>query len=221
MTTRAISHQLEDDAQFLALVSPVWDYLALNEQPQPSDVIFVFGGLDLAVPTRAAELYSLHYAPIVLVTGNAGALTKEVFSKPEAIVFRDRMVELGVPSGSVILELTATNTYQNVSLGMRTLRQAGRIPTTALLVAKSFLMRRCYATFLRQYPEVQTRSCPPQGSLLHFCDRPRHEFAERLVAELERLDSYSVKGDIAALCIPASVRAAASTIRQVLTALDQ
>lgn len=129
----------------------MWDYLALAETPRAADAIFVFGSRNLAVPARAAALYHEGHAPQVLVTGSYGCMTREVFPKPEALVFRDSLVEGGVSSSAILTEPVATNTLENVRLGVETLQRAGRMPSRVLLVAKGFVMRRCVATFAQQF----------------------------------------------------------------------
>jgi len=103
-------------------LQPLWDYLAISAQPISADAIFVFGSLDFAVPDRAAELYHAGHAPRVLVTGSYGRLTRDVFPKPEALVFKDRLVAAGVPPDVVVTEDKAANTLENVRSGMDALR---------------------------------------------------------------------------------------------------
>lgn len=195
---------------------PIWEYLAPSDSPVKSDAIFVFGGLDMAVPTRAAELFCQGWSNTVLITGNAGKLTKDVFSEPEARVFRNRMIESGVPESAILLEEAATNTQQNVEFGMDVLARHGLVPQSALLVAKPFLARRCLATFEKHFSSVRVCSCPPSGSILTFMDRPRAEFAERLVAELIRLRDYAVQGFITSQHIPPEVDIAAMKVTEML-----
>lgn len=197
------------DRDFWPLVQPLWEYLALVEPPRSADVIFVLGSRDLAVPDHAAALFHGGHAPQILVTGSYGRMTRDVFPKPEALVFRDRLVEAGVPPSAILTEPVATNTLENVRLGVETLRRVDRMPTTALLVAKGFVMRRCVATFARQFEHVRVRACPPEGGMATSLDRSPTEFAARLVAEIDRLERYAESGDIQAQRIPPSVREAA------------
>ena len=197
------------DTDLWPFVQPLWEYLALAEPPCSADVIFVFGSRDLTVPTRAAALFHQGHAPQVLVTGSYGRMTRDVFPKPEALVFRDHLVEAGVPPTAILTEPVATNTLENVRLGIETLRRADRLPATALLVANGFVMRRCVATFARQCDDIQVRACPPDGGVATALDRSPTEFATRLVAEIDRLDRYAETGDIRAQEIPSAVREAA------------
>lgn len=208
------SHARRTEMEYLSndVLRPLWEYLAVSETPRPADVIFVFGSGDLRVPTRAAELFRQGYAPRALVTGSFGPMTRHVFPKPEADVFADCLVAQGVPRAAIVTEDEATNTLENVRLGMSALRAAGVHPRTALLVAKEFVMRRCVATFEKQYPEVQVTPCPPTGGMAEARDRSPVAFATRLVAEIDRLDRYGGRGDIRPQTVGPSVRDAAQAI---------
>jgi hypothetical protein len=210
---------LSDD-EYEELLSPVWRFLVVNDQPKRSDIIFVFGGLDLAVPIRAAELYHAKIATQILITGNIGPLSKNVFNKPEAQIFRDEMIKHHVPSSSVLIEDKATNTLQNVMLGMNLLLSSNITIESAVLVAKPFLMRRCLATFQHHYNKIKVLACPPQGPILKFCDRPRREFAERVLAELHRIKIYSEKGDITPQPLSIDVENGIATISKILSLSD-
>lgn len=197
---------------FERLAGPLWNYLALADEPARADVIFVFGSQALDVPARAAELYRASHAPVVLASGRYGRMTRGVFDRPEALVFRDRLLRDGVPPAAVVTETEAGNTLQNVVFGLAALRRKRIAVGSALLVAKPFVMRRCAATFARQAPDVRVRCCPPRTDLTGALDRPPAAFAARLAAELERLERYAARGDVARQTIPEPVRAAARRI---------
>jgi len=205
-----------EEAEYERLLAPLWAYLARAHEPVPSDVIFVFGSRDFAVPRQAAQLYAAGLSSRVLVSGQFGPMTERVFDKPEALVFRDEMSRLGVPLSAIIAELRARNTLENVRFGMLAVTRAGHKPRSALLVAKAFVMRRCLATFARQYPAVDVRGCPPVGTLVAHRDRPRAAFAARLVGELHRLDRYGSAGDIEPQVIPPSIRATTHQVEKLL-----
>jgi uncharacterized SAM-binding protein YcdF (DUF218 family) len=203
-----------DIAQFEALIQPLWGYLSVSDSPFPADVIFVFGCRDLAVPARASELYSDGYASRVLLTGSFGRMTQGVFEKEEALVFEDYLLKAGVPKEAIIVEKAATNTLENVRFGMAKLKSHEISVRSALLVGKNFLMRRSIATFAKQFQSIHVLACPPCGGISQALDRSTEAFAVRLVAEVERLDRYSRKGDISRLQIPESIRAAVTRIRK-------
>ena len=194
------------------LVGPLWTFLAVTQEPVRSDVIFVFGSQDLRVAGHAASLYHGGYAPAVLVSGHYGRMTRELFTKPEALVFKDHLVRGGVPPSVVMTECDARNTLENVLRGLDVLRGHGSHVSSALIVAKPFVMRRCAATFAKQAPGVRVRCCPPTADLVASIDRAPDAFAMRLVAELERIDRYGADGDIAQQDVPQSVRVVARRI---------
>lgn len=196
-----------------AAMHVLWEYLLVAQAPAPADVVFVFGSQDLAMPDRAAELYRAGHAPAVLVTGGFGRMTRGVFDRPEALVFRDRLLAAGVPETAIVTETEAGNTLENVCLGLAALRRAGRSARSALLVAKGFVTRRAVATFAAQAPDVRVRACPPTIRIEDATDRPADEFAARLVAEIDRLERYGIRGDIARQRIPPAVRDAAQLVR--------
>ena len=202
------------------LLQPLWDYLAVSAAPRPADVVFVFGSADLAVPDRAARLYHAGYASRVLVSGSFGRRTRNVFPKPEACVFKDRLIAGRVPEAAIVTEPAAASTLENVRFGMAALADHGLHPRSALLVAKGFALRRCVATFARQHPEVQVHPCRAEASLEAAFDRSPPEFAARLVAELERLERYAAQGDIEPQEVPEEVWAAARRITAALKERD-
>ena len=211
------SHRAGGTAAELGSVTAMqvlWDYLLVAQPPAPADVIFVFGSQDLSMPDRAAALYRAGYAPAALVTGGFGRMTRGVFEEPEALVFRARMVAAGVPEAAIVTETEAGNTLENVRFGLAALRRAGRPVGSALLVAKGFVTRRAVATFAAQAPGVRVRACPPVTRLAEAMDRPSAAFAARLVAEVDRLDRYGARGDIARQQIPPAVRDVARRVRE-------
>lgn len=191
----------------------VWDFLCPSVKPAKVDVIFVFGGLDLLVPRRAAELFHEGHAKRILVTGKSGALTKGVFKTSEARVFADEMIQCRVPAESILLEENAGNTGANVELGMKVLEDSGISVGSVILVAKPFITRRALATFALRYPDVRTLPCPPQGDINDFVDRPSREFVLRLLGEVERLSSYAQAGFIAEVKMPQRVLKAVEALR--------
>ena len=213
--TRTVPIPSSND-DFWRLVQPLWDYLVLTDTPGPSDVIFVFGSQDLAVAAQAAALYRGCYASRLLVTGSYGRMTRNLFEKPEALVFQDYLVSKGVPESAILTETVATNTLENVRLGIEILQRNSQMPQTAILVAKGFTMRRCVATFAQQFENVQVRACPPHSGLVEAADRGQAEFAVRLAAELDRLDVYAAAGDIRTQDIPPAVRQLAQRIRTLV-----
>ena len=215
-----MSHSVVLPTGFAQVVDPLWTFLAVNEQPKTSDIIFVFGSQDLSVPLHAASLYRAGYAQAVLVSGHYGRMTRRVFNKPEALVFKNLLISNGVPSEMIVTECSAENTLENVKYGLAALRRRCLPVATAILVAKPFVMRRCAATFARYAPQIRVRCCPPTNDVSSSVDRPPQAFALRLVAELNRLDRYGEAGDIQPQTVPVSVRDTANRIMSVVSHIE-
>ena len=87
----------------------IWDYMKVYQPLKKADAIFVLCSHDIRVADRAAELFNQRLADWVIVSGGGGKLTKGIFEKPEAEVFKERLMSLGVPADKVIVEPKAAN----------------------------------------------------------------------------------------------------------------
>ena len=87
-------------------------------------------------------------------------LVAELWTVPEADVFRDVAVGRGVPRGRILLERESTNTGQNVRNTYTLLSLLGLSPSSVLLVQKPYMERRAFSTFLAQWPGRKRSSYP-------------------------------------------------------------
>src|SRR5207247_6415560 len=75
----------------------VWDYHRLNHALQPADGIIVLGSHDTRVAERGAEVFLGGWAPLIVFSGNLGALTSGMWQRPEAEIFAEGAAGKGVP----------------------------------------------------------------------------------------------------------------------------
>ncbi len=205
------------DKEYENLLGPVYDFLVINDDPKKADAIFLFGSVKLkTVWDRALDLYKTGYAKTILITGAMGADLPGDATTTEAEQISKYLIEHGVPKEVIIKESRATNTLENVCLGMAALKWVGINPRSLILVAKPMHIRRCAATFKKQYPQIELTCCPPMGTIHDAIDRPKKEFAERMIGEVERLKKYAEKGDIARVDIPKEVFSAIARIKEYL-----
>lgn len=138
-------------------IAALWRYNQL-EQPLPdrADAIIVPGCRDLGVVERAAELYREGRAEIVVMSGEHGTMTRDVFDDTEAVTFAKKAIELGVDASACFLEERATNTGENIRFSEQLFRELGRGATSVLLVQKPYLERRVMATFEKQWDNQAT-----------------------------------------------------------------
>lgn len=207
------------DEEYENLLKPIFDFLVINDNPKKVDVVFVFGSVKLeAVWDKALALYQGGYARTVLITGATGSDFPEKTAITEAERISRYLIEHGVPESVIIKESKATNTLENVRLGIAALRRVGINPRSLILVAKPIHMMRCVATFKKQYPQIELMCCPPTGTIHDAIDRPKKEFAERMINEVERLQKYADKGDIVKVDIPKEVSDSIAQIWDYLAA---
>ena len=84
----------------------------------------------------------------------------DLWTLPEADIFRDVAVGRGVPMDRILLERESTNTGQNVRNTYMLLSLLGVSPSSVLLVQKPYMERRAYSTFLAQWPGLKNSSYP-------------------------------------------------------------
>ena len=88
----------------------VWDYLLMNHTLEKSDCIIVLGSYDTRVAERGAELFLQGLAPLIVFSGYLGAFTLGVWERPEAEIFADIAMKMGVPKDKILIENKSTNT---------------------------------------------------------------------------------------------------------------
>ena len=62
----------------------------------------------------AAELYHQGMAPVIVFTGDTSPTARARMPRGEAVHYRERALQLGVPDSAVLLEPRATNTGDNI-----------------------------------------------------------------------------------------------------------
>ena len=162
------------------------------------DAIFVLCSLDTRVAEKAARLFIDGYANKVIVSGGVGALTKDIFNKPEAQVFVDIMVKLGVSLNDIILEDKSTNTGENIQFTYALLNKLGESFKSFILVQKPYMERRTYATFMKQWPdegsEVFLASPDIEYDEYFTNELPKDLVINIMVGDMQRIIEYPAKG---------------------------
>jgi uncharacterized SAM-binding protein YcdF (DUF218 family) len=172
-----------------------------------ADAIIAFGGRDVAVADQAARLHREGWAPWIVATGGVPFDARRC----EAEAFADRMVELGVPRGRILIEPCSMHTGENVRFALDLLRERAGRPRTLIAVPWPFAARRAAATLRRQAPGVDVICAPDRtgpGGRRPFGPRARRFALE----ELDRLDRYVEAGFIDTQRIPARVRSAGAAL---------
>jgi len=190
-----------------AFARTVWDYHRLNHALQPADGIIVLGSHDTRVAERGAEVFLGGWAPLIVFSGNLGALTRGIWQRPEAEIFADVAVGKGVPRERILIEGRSTNTGENVDLSRVLLEQKGIRLRRVIAVQKPYMERRTWATFRKRWPEVEVLVTSPQ---LDFDAYPNDEILRDdvihiMVGDLQRILLYAEKGWQVPQDVPAHV----------------
>lgn len=171
------------------------------------DAIFVFGTTSGDVAKHAASLYLKGKAPRMIISGWHGHGKNEgPFGFPSEAEYLASVAEgEGVPKQAIILEMRATNTYENAIFGMQACKDAAFSPASIVIVAIPYLLRRARATFAKNFPDVKIYgSAMPVGEDFFTPYR-----LERIKGELPRLVKYAEGGTIVPTIIPEDVKKSA------------
>jgi uncharacterized SAM-binding protein YcdF (DUF218 family) len=186
--------------QIYGLAKKVWRYHLMNHRLVKSGAIFVLCSHDKLVAERGAELFLDGWAPLLIFSGGLGAITKTIWSEPEADQFARIAVEMGVPQERILVENRSTNTGENVLFTKKLLGEKGLSPQSFILVQKPYMERRSYATFRQLWPEKEILVTSPQVT---FDDYLEHYSNEELssddvisimVGDLQRIRVYAERG---------------------------
>jgi len=199
------------------LAQKVWDYHHLNHRIEKSDVILVMGSHDIRVAERGAELFLEHWAPILIFSGGLGNLTHGVWDRPEADLFAEIAVRMGVPRERILIENRSTNTGENIHFTKDLLAGLHLDPKKFILVHKPYMERRAFATFRKVWPEKEALVTSPQ---LSWKDYPNHEISQLevigiMVGDLQRIRLYAARGFQIPQEIPEDVWAAGQDLIQL------
>ena len=196
------------------LAGTLWDYHRLNHPLERVDAILVLCSYDTAVAQRGAQLFLEGWAPLLIFSGGLGAITKRLWSEPEADQFARIAVGMGVPADRILIENRSTNTGENVQFTRELLTARGLDPVTFLLVQKPYMERRSYATFMKRWPEKRAIVTSPQVSFDDYLARYSNDALSPddvvaiMVGDLQRIQLYPALGYQIAQDIPPDVWAA-------------
>jgi|SRR5215469_15766630 len=120
----------------------LWEYLRLGAPLERREAIVAFGGRDLRVADRAAQLWLDGWAPKLVLSGGLGYYTSQIWHEPEAHKFRRVAIERGVDPGAILIEDRSRNSGENVIRTRELLDQHGITLRNAICVQKPYLERR-------------------------------------------------------------------------------
>jgi len=186
-----------EDADRLA--RKIWNYHHLNHKLEKCEAIFVLCSHDLRVADYAAKLFFDGFASIIIFSGgiaHQGDLVETPWEKPEAEMFAERAIKLGVPKEKIIIENKAKNCGENVLFTDRILKEKGLHFGSFIAVQKPYMERRTYATIKVYWSNKKVIVTSPP---IDFDDYPTEKISKDdviniMVGDLQRIKIYPEKG---------------------------
>ena len=174
----------------------LWDYHHVGHALRKSDVILVLGSHDTRVAERGADVFLEGWAPVFVFSGNLGALTSDLWTRPEAEIFAEVAEKKGVPRDRMLLETRSTNTGENVDFSRALLAERGIRPKTAIAVQKPYMERRTLATFQKRWPELDLVVTSPQMDFDTYPDGTitRDAVIDIMTGDFQRIFVYAERG---------------------------
>jgi uncharacterized SAM-binding protein YcdF (DUF218 family) len=188
------------EERHLKLAQTIWDYHKLNHQLEKSDAILVLCSHDERVAERAVELFKESWASLVIFSGGAGSITKELWTEPEAERFARIAKNAGVPREKILIEDKSTNTGENVRFTRQLVETQGLKLQQFIVVQKPYMERRSFATFRKFWPEKDVVVTSPQISfedyLRNYTNRALSstDVVSIMVGDLQRIKLYPARG---------------------------
>ncbi|MEV2274720.1 YdcF family protein [Nocardiopsis sp. NPDC049922] len=196
------------------LAELIWDYHQMRHELRSADVAIGLGSHDLGVATFAAQLYHKELFPHLVFTGGNSPTTRKRFPRGEAVHYRERAVELGVPDAAILVESAAGNTGQNFTFSRDLLAASGIRPARVLVVSKPYMERRAFATASKVWPEVEVVCASEPLDLAGYRENIGDDklVIDMLVGDLQRVIEYPALGFAIPQDVPDDVRDAYSTL---------
>jgi len=136
----------------IELVNAVFEYLTEEDNPQKSDIIFVFGSQNSRRAPKAAELFKQGLAKKVMVSGASPHYVEE-YHTSEAEIYKNQLIEDGVPSENIIVEPHAITMIDNVRRSLNLLDELNQKYASIILVNSNYSQRRGWAMFKKHTPD--------------------------------------------------------------------
>lgn len=184
------------NSETFSLAQILWDYHHMNHQLEKSDCILALGSHDLRVADRAAESYLEGWAPLIIMSGGLGNLTKGIWTESEADQFAAAAIQKGVPEQHILIENKSSNTGENIVFTQMLLAKKGINPSSFIVVQKPYMERRAYATFKMHWPEKKLLITSPQISFDKYAtaDITIEKVINIMTGDLQRIEIYPKKG---------------------------
>lgn len=179
-----------------AEVETLWNYHDLRHDRRRADVGIGLGSHDLDVATYAAELYHRGMFGLIVFTGANAPTTVGRFPRGEAVHYRERALELGVPDEAILIETEARNTGDNITFTRRLLEHREIMVNSVTLISRPYQQRRAYATSKKLWPGIDIACASRRLSLDEYIESigDVDRVITMLVGDTQRITVYADRG---------------------------
>ncbi|HJP81119.1 MAG TPA: YdcF family protein [Candidatus Saccharimonadales bacterium] len=134
-----------------SLLNAAYTYLTEEDTPHKSDLIFVFGSRTPLRAEKAAELYHQHISQKIVVSGG-NPIYHSGDTEPEALRYKEILVDAGVPEACIITEEHSITLPDNVRSSLNLLEQLHLSPQSLTVVNSPYAQRRGWAVLKKHLP---------------------------------------------------------------------
>lgn len=135
---------LRYDKDVISKLEIIWNFMKLDQEIRPCDIIMGCGCNNTNIPVRCCELFQEGYGQKILFAGGLGKITSQKFDKSEAEIYRDIALENDVSDDDILLEMKSTNTGDNFRFS-RSIFKENHV-RSVLIVHNTISERRTLAT---------------------------------------------------------------------------
>lgn len=142
----------------------LWDYLQLNQPLVKADFLFVMCSYNINIAEHANILFQQGMGEKIVLSGGpvqTADLLVNDWDDPEAIVFKKRLLEIGMKAENIFVEDKAENTLENAQLTKKILEEELPEVTSGLIVHKPYMERRAFMTASKEMPGIDWRVTSP------------------------------------------------------------
>jgi uncharacterized SAM-binding protein YcdF (DUF218 family) len=188
----------------------LYDFNQLHHELRPCSVGIGLSSHDPGVPDVTAALFHRGAFPLIVFTGANAPTTRDRFPGGEAVHYRQRAIELGVPSEAILIEPRATNTRENIEFSRQLMAEHGLQAESAVLICRPYQQRRAYATCRQVWPALDVICASDPRPLDDYIDGfgdPGHVIS-MMVGDTQRVIEYPRLGHAIPQEVPRPIEAA-------------
>ena len=193
-----------DDARAL------FDFNQLHHELRPCSVGIGLGSHDPGVADVTAGLFHGGVFRLIVFTGANAPTTRDRFPGGEAVHYRRRAIELGVPPEAILIEPRATNTRENIEFSRQLMAEHGLQPESAVIICRPYQQRRAYSTCRKVWPSLDVICASDPRPLDDYIDVTGDPgfVVSMIVGDTQRVIEYPKLGHAIPQDVPRPIEAA-------------